>query len=1026
MEETTAYFSKHTKHYTDSPISTATESESDEYESEDWDLAEALDQETGSSAYTSEDEESLEELKPIINGSAVEALKKVTVKVNGKEYKGLLDTGSTSTFITRTVAEKSALTKKLMEVTTSFTGLNNTPVGSPKSDTTIYLECPTITGQMIGVRTHAYVIDKLSTPDNLDVLVGINALKLSQHYIDPNTGRLVQQQAKNNKIGNYLMEADSEQTTILIREKAYEEVNIGATQPVRLGKDLTPEEKQVISDLILHKIEAFSLKPEDLGKTNICTHKITLTDTKPIKQQPYRIPESMRAEIEKQVSTMLELGVIRPSQSPWASPIVLVPKKNGETRICIDYRKLNTVTKGDAYPLPNIEDMLASICKGRIFTSLDIRAGYHQIELHENDKEKTAFVVPGGLYEFNRLPFGLTNAPATFQRLMNTILGPLIGNGVQVYLDDVLVYTKDISEHRELLRTVISTLQNAGLKLNISKCSFGLKELTFLGYYISKGELRPDRENVRAIIQMASPKTLREAQSIHGMLNYYRKFIPHFSQKATPITNLFKIAKDENTKKAPKFEWTSEAEQAFKLLKEQLVQPPILALYNPANKTNLVTDASIEGYGACVEQEVDGHWRPIAYASKKLNKAEKNYGITEMEAGAVMFGVNKFTSYLLGIPFTIITDHQALQFINNKNNLSAKMTRWAMRLQEFNFTVIYKTPTYTRTPDALSRLPVTGNDSENEYKLEDREFCYEIYPTKVKTPYYIKYYSESSDIEKECYYTNLAYDPRKTEKLRQAQRQDKNCNDIIKLIRENKGAPVKNYSICQRTRLLMIHITGQNTTKIFLPRRKIMPVIEQYYEEKEDWQESVQKDYHNERLPKYINYFQQSLQNSEQTSVKQQLTDAPSTSNAKPSPFHKSSVTQNELLKITQECCLYTEGEYPKLRATALRKSQEEDPICGKILTALRTSATLTLSQRKRYERYHIDPFTEVLMADVDRIMVPKTEIRKLVEQYHSFGHSGEWATYKRITEKYHYRGIMQVVKAIVSSCHTCQKNKDY
>lgn len=339
-----------------------------------------------------------------------------------------------------------------------------------------------------------------------------------------------------------------------------------------------------------------------------------------------------------------------------------------------------------------------------------------------------------------------------------------------------------------------------------------------------------------------------------------------------------------------------------------LTQPPILALYNPTYKTNLITDASIEGYGACVEQECDGHWRPIAYASRKLNTAERNYGITEMEAGAVMFGIDKFTSYLLGIPFTIITDHQALQFINNKKNLSAKMTRWAMRLQEFNFTVIYKTPTYTRTPDALSRLPVIGV-SDTERDVEDREFCYRTCLEETKPHYYVDHQTDSSDIEIECFYTS----------------------------QQNNNKPSRRRGIRKR---------GSARTK-------------------------------------------------EQ--------------------------------KLEQQGCFYNDGDFLKMRAAKLRNAQQKDPLCKRIMDTLEDFAALTPQQREKYDAYHIDSETGLLIRNMGAnkvIVLPKAEVVKLVEQYHCIGHAGIWGTYKRLTEKYYYRGLHSVVEEIVKACHTCQKNK--
>lgn len=285
---------------------------------------------------------------------------------------------------------------------------------------------------------------------------------------------------------------------------------------------------------------------------------------------------------------MLDMNIIRPGKGSWSSPIVCVPKKGGEIRICVDFRKLNQVNKKDAYPMPNLEEVVGSITKARYFTCLDVKSGYHQIVVQESDREKNAFVTQDGLYEFNVLPFGLCNAPATFQRLMNKILAPVLGDRVVVYLDDILIYSYDYEEHLATLARVIFLLKKAGIKLNMRKCMFGLRELTFLGYRNSQNTMRPDPEKVKAILEMPAPRNKEEAQSVMGMFNFYRKFIEHCSQKAAPITDLFKTK--ENNKS---FEWTELQANAYEELKFCLANTAELILYDPQKETELT-------YSACI------------------------------------------------------------------------------------------------------------------------------------------------------------------------------------------------------------------------------------------------------------------------------------------------------------------------------------------------------------------------------------------------------------------------------------------
>ena len=307
---------------------------------------------------------------------------------------------------------------------------------------------------------------------------------------------------------------------------------------------------------------------ESLGHTTLLTHKIDTGNSAPIKQQPRRLPYVHREESKRQIEEMLDQGVIRHSTSAWSSPIILVKKKDGELRFCVDYRKLNLVTVGHAHPLPRIDDILDSLGNSQYFTTLDLRSGYWQISVDEQDRHKTAFVTQSGLYEFNRMPFGLSTAPATFQRTMDIVLSGLTYAICLCYLDDVIVFGRDINEHCERLETVLLRLREHNLRVKLSKCKIAARQVAFLGHVISKSGIQPDPVKISAVSDIPRPNSVKEIRSFLGLVGYYRKFIPGFATVAAPLVRL--------TEKATPFIWTEECDKSLSRLKYLLCSAPIL------------------------------------------------------------------------------------------------------------------------------------------------------------------------------------------------------------------------------------------------------------------------------------------------------------------------------------------------------------------------------------------------------------------------------------------------------------------
>lgn len=464
---------------------------------------------------------------------------------------------------------------------------------------------------------------------------------------------------------------------------------------------LTSTQRSQMEAMLRGLPEAFARNPKLKPTPAVgIEHRIFLSDEKPIKQAPYRYPEAKKKIIKDFVDKLRAQKVISPSNSPWSSPVVLV-RKPGKDRLCIDYRRLNAQTRKDAYPIPLIEDCLNLCSKAKWMSLVDIQDAFWHVPMASESKPLTAFVTPEGLFEWDRMPFGLCNAPATFQRYVDACLRGLLGVICIAFFDDCLVFGGDtFEEHVAAVRVVLQRLADHGLEAHIRKSKFGYSELLFVGHIISNGQVRPNPEKLRAVREFPVPTTVTGVKSFLGLTNYYHKFIPGFAKIAQPLYAL--------TRKGTQFEWHQAAQVAFEQLKTALLQAP--CLYAPDFKRPFIlqTDASIDGLGAVLVQCFDDGEHPIAYVSRQLNKAERNYAATEWECLAVVWGIGQFEPYLIGAPFTVVTDHSALMWLPTKRFDNARITRWALKLQEFSFTVVHRAGTANANADALSRNPLPG------------------------------------------------------------------------------------------------------------------------------------------------------------------------------------------------------------------------------------------------------------------------------------------------------------------------------
>ena len=485
------------------------------------------------------------------------------------------------------------------------------------------------------------------------------------------------------------------------------------------GLENWPENLQhEAKEMLKRNAKVFSKDDMDMGRTNLVKHHIKLTDPVPFKEAYRRIPPQMYDEVKTHLQEMLDLGAIRLSNSPWASAIVLVRKKDGRLRFCIDLRKLNNRTVKDAYSLPRIESILDSLGGAQIFSTLDLKAGYWQVEMAEECKAYTAFTCgPLAFYECDTMPFGATNAPATFQRLMHDCLGELNINWCIVYLDDIIIFSDTKEEHLKRLEAVFQKLCAAGLKLKPSKCFFFREEIEYLGHVVSGKGISTNPNRIEAVSKWPTPKTVYDVRSFLGFVGYYRRFIKNFSRITKPIREVITGLENQSKRAAKKtyIEWTDAADAAFEQLKTMCVSTPILAYPNYQLPFSLHTDSSTDGLGAVLYQKQDGKMRVIAYASRSVSKAEANYPAHKLEFLALKWAVcEEFHEYLYGsTPFEVFTDNNPLTYVLTSAKLDACGQRWVAKLANYNFSIKYRCGVSNTEADALSRIKWPEALSEN-------------------------------------------------------------------------------------------------------------------------------------------------------------------------------------------------------------------------------------------------------------------------------------------------------------------------
>lgn len=487
-----------------------------------------------------------------------------------------------------------------------------------------------------------------------------------------------------------------------------------------------------------------------LSVTHLIKHKIDTANAQPIKQVQYAMSPYIQKDVYAEIDRLLKIGAIyRCQMSAWNNPVIAVKKPNGKIRLCIDARKLNSITVKDAYPLQQINRILAQLTGTKFLSSIDFSDAYHQVELDEQSREKTAFAISGkGYFAYKRMPFGLCNSGATLCRLVDSVMGCDLEPNVFVYLDDIIIATDTIEKHFDFLARIATRLKDAGLTISPDKSRFCMKSLKYLGYIIDEEGIHPDPEKTAAVHNYPQPKNVKDVRRLLGLAGWYRRFIPNFSTITAPLS--------EMTKKGRKFVWSIEAENALQAIKNILVSEPVLANADYSKPFVIQTDASDLGMGGVLVQGEGAEERVVAYTSAKFSATQRNYQTTERECLAVINAIEKFRPYIDGVKFTVVTDHASLQWLRNIKDPTGRLCRWALRLQPYNFDIVHRKGSQMVVADAFSRA-ISSVDISSFSSFGDRWYKQLLEKVSNAPEKFSQFRIENSLLYKNCPQRNRKY-----------------------------------------------------------------------------------------------------------------------------------------------------------------------------------------------------------------------------------------------------------------------------
>ena len=630
----------------------------------------------------------------------------MNVSIYGTCFEALLDSGATHSFMSPKVVEQLGLSLK-----------------SPGSRVTLADGRVALSsGRALGVFVRVeeggtQVVDFVILPiKDYEVVLGMDWLRAVNPVVDWRTADIkfnpvsgVEEEGASSSIvdedkqdlSSYRGESDEVAEFQVISSRQFERlVRQGKVEAMVLGAAVSSPNDEVVSEVARLREEFSDVfiddLPPGLPPERMVEHAIEVVPgSEPPHRPPYRMSEVELQELKKQLEELKSKGLIQPSNSSYAAPVLFVKKKDGTWRMVVDYRGLNRITVKYRYPIPRIDDLLDRLRGAKVFSLIDLKSGYHQLRIKKEDRHKTAFVTRLGAFEFLTMPFGLTNAPASFSRLMNEVFGDVLDDFVVLYLDDILIFSKNNTDHKRHLRVVLERLRQHKLYANKEKCHLCQDRVEFLGHVISADGISVDASKAKAIQDWPTPKTVRDVRAFLGVTGWFRRFIHRYAHKALPLTNL--------TKDKVKFEWGLEAEQAFQDLKAALVSPEVLQVPDPTKSFILRTDASDVAIGAVLLQDQGHGVKPCAYLSRKLQPAERNYSTYDKECLAIFYALEAWSIYLEGNTFTLETDQAAIEFLQSQKRLSRRQARWMEVLQSYDCTIRHIRGVDNVIADGLSR-----------------------------------------------------------------------------------------------------------------------------------------------------------------------------------------------------------------------------------------------------------------------------------------------------------------------------------
>jgi len=583
----------------------------------------------------------------------------------------LFDSGASHSFISHDCEKKLGLSTRDLGCEL----IVSTPASGQVSTNVACIGC------LMEVEGRRFKVNLICLPlEGLEVILGMDWLSINHVVLD--CGRRI------------IVFPETEGIELVTSGEAVKEMKRGSTCFVIVAqeKKMSTEEQISKIPIVDEYADVFPDEIPELPPRRDIDFSIDLIPgAGPVSAAPYRMAPAELAELKNQIEDLLEKKFIRPSASPWGAPVLLVKKKDGSSRLCVDYRQLNKLTIKNKYPLPRIDDLLDQLRGAGVFSKIDLRSGYHQILVKPEDVQKTAFRSRYGHYEYVVMPFGVTNAPAVFMDYMNRIFRPYLDRFVVVFIDDILIYSRTREEHADHLRIVLEVLREHQLYGKLSKCEFWLDEVQFLGHVISSRGISVDPSKIETVLKWERPQTVTEVRSFLGLAGYYRRFVEGFSKMVSPLTQL--------TRKDQPFSWTDKCDECFEEMKKRLTTAPILIIPDTSKMFEVYYDASYQGLGCVLMQEK----RPVAYASRQLKVHEKNYPTHDLELAVVVFALKTWRHYLYGSQFQVFSDHKSLKYLFDQKELNMRQRRWMEYLKDYDFELLYHPGKANVVADALSR-----------------------------------------------------------------------------------------------------------------------------------------------------------------------------------------------------------------------------------------------------------------------------------------------------------------------------------